>query len=102
MDYFFGLDHPAKIEDLTLLTTFSDPVSLSIAEELLSDAGIPFLKKERGAGGAVRIIAGFQLFATDLFVRPEDEDKAHDALIPLSEPAEFVSEDENDTENSEA
>ena len=49
MDTFFGLDRPAKVEDLVLLSTFNDPVTLSIAEELLTEGGIPFLKKERGA-----------------------------------------------------
>ena len=88
MDYFFGLDHPAKIEDLALLSTFHDPVSLSIAEELLTEGGVPFLKKERGAGGAVRLIVGFQTFGSDIFVLPEDLERATDLLQPLfdSEP----------------
>ena len=83
MDRLFGLDHPANDKTLTHLCTFHDPVSLSIAEELLQDAEIPFLKKERGSGGAVRLIVGFQSFGTDLFVRPEDAERASEALTPL-------------------
>ena len=83
MDCIFGLDHPANDTSLTHLCTFHDPVSLSIAEEILNDAELPFLKKERGSGGAVRLITGFQSFGTDLFVRPEDAEKATELLMPL-------------------
>ena len=85
MDTFFGLDRPAKVEDLVLLSTFNDPVTLSIAEELLTEGGIPFLKKERGAGGVVRMIVGFQTFCSDIFVLPDDLDKANEILLPLFE-----------------
>lgn len=99
MDRLFGLDTPAALQDLAHVMELNDPVSAAIAEELLGDANIPFLKKERGSGTAVRIITGFQPFGTDFFVRPEDLERAKDALLPLTEPAEFVFEDED--ENSE-
>lgn len=95
MDRLFGLDSPAALHDLAHVAEYDDPVSVAIAEELLTDAGIPFLKKERGSGTAVRLIAGFQPFGTDFFVRPEDLERAREALLPLSEPAEFVLEDES-------
>lgn len=101
MDRLFGLDAPAALGDLAHVGEFHDPVSAAIAEELLREAEIPFLKKERGSGTAVRIIAGFQPFGTDFFVRPEDEEKALDALLPLSEPAEIVYDDGTDTDSSE-
>ena len=88
MDRIFGLDHPANDTSLTHLCTFHDPVSLSIAEEMLQDAEIPFLKKERGSGNAVRLIVGFQSFGTDLFVRPEDAERANEVLVPLLNPQE--------------
>ena len=83
MDRIFGLDRPANDKSLTHLCTFHDPVSLAIAEEMLTEAQLPFLKKERGSGGAVRLITGFQSFGTDLFVRPEDAEKAAELLVPL-------------------
>ena len=83
MDRLFGLDHPANDSSLAHLCTFHDPVSLAIAEEILSDAQLPFLKKERGSGGVVRLVTGFQSFGTDLFVRPEDAEQATELLIPL-------------------
>ena len=77
-----------RLLSLTHLCTFHDPVSLSIAEEMLQDADIPFLKKERGSGNAVRLIVGFQSFGTDLFVRPEDAERASEVLVPLLTPQE--------------
>ena len=90
MDRFFGLDAPAALDDLAHIAVFEDPVSVAIAAELLADAGIPFLKKERGSGTAVRLIAGFQPFATDFFVRPEDAERANETLIPLTQEAEII------------
>ncbi|MBE6703299.1 MAG: DUF2007 domain-containing protein [Ruminococcaceae bacterium] len=100
MDHFFGLDKPAKVEDLILLETFHDPVSLSIAEELLTEGKIPFLKKERGAGGVVRLVAGFQTFGSDIFILPQDEEKAKELLLPLLN-AEMILDGEADPENEE-
>ncbi|MBQ8357499.1 MAG: hypothetical protein IJX39_06785 [Clostridia bacterium] len=88
MDRFFGLDHPANEPTLTHLCTLHDPVTLAIAEEILTEAGLPYLKKERGSGGVVRIMTGFQSFGTDLFVRPEDKERADELLVPLFTRAE--------------
>ncbi len=95
MDHLFGLDQPANADGLAHLATFTEPVSLSIAEELLRDNGIPYLKKERGCGGVVRILVGYQSFGTDLYVRPEDEEKANDVLAPLFEQADAEAAEEN-------
>ena len=37
---FFGLDKPASDENLVLLRTFHDDVSVTMAEEILRDEGI--------------------------------------------------------------
>ena len=73
---FFGLDQPAGDEELSLLRTFHDDVSATMAEEVLRDEGIPFVKKDRGSGGAVRIITGYSMYGTDFLVAPEDLEKA--------------------------
>ena len=88
MDRLFGLDHAANEEGLSLAGSFFDPVSASIAGELLDAADIPYLKKERGAGSMVRLVAGFQSFGTDFFVRSADLDRATQALLPLTESGE--------------
>ena len=99
MDLFFGLDTPANQEDLAHLTTFYDPVSLSIAEELLTDGGVPFLRKDRGAGGVVQIVVGFQTFGADIFVLPKDLERANELLIPLQSAVTVEDEDVSEEEN---
>ena len=76
MDMLFGLDFPAEQEGLALLRTFYDEVSLSIALEVLGDNEIPHLKKDRGTGNVVRILTGFSMYGVDVYVRPEDLERA--------------------------
>ncbi len=83
MDRLFGLDTPKNPEGLSLLRSFFDSVSQSIAEQALHDAEIPFLKKERGTAQAVRLITGFQSLGADIFVRPEDLARASDVMAAL-------------------
>lgn len=83
MDRFFGLDNPAHADEgLTLVGTYFDNATLSVALSILNEADIPYLQKERGAGGAVRILAGYNMFGTDVFVREEDAETALDLLTP--------------------
>ena len=72
MDRLFGLDAPAlRDEGISLLATLYDNVSVAMYEDILRDADIPYLKKDRGAGGAVRIIMGCSLAAVDIYVPTE-------------------------------
>ena len=73
---FFGLDQPANEDGLVLLRTFHDDVSVIMAEEVLRDEEIPFVKKDRGSGSAVRLITGYSMYGTDLLVSPDDLEKA--------------------------
>lgn len=99
MDAFFGFDHAALDEKgLSLLTTVYDDVLLEIYGDLLTDAGIPFLKKDRGGGTAVRIITGSNRYGTDIYVPDERLEEAKDLLA--STPIETVDE-ENDGEDSD-
>lgn len=77
MDRLFGLDSPAlKDEGVSLLATLYDDVSAAMYEEILRDADIPFLRKDRGAGGAMRIIMGASLSAVDIYVPADRLDEA--------------------------
>lgn len=83
MDRLFGLDQPAPADEgLVLVGTYYDNASLTVALSVLNEADIPYLQKERGAGGAVRILAGYNMFGTDVFVREEDAETALDLLTP--------------------
>ena len=81
MDAFFGLDHAVLNEEgLALLTTVFDDVLVEIYADLLTDAGIPFLKKDRGGGTAVRIITGANWYGTDIYV---PEERLQEARLSL-------------------
>lgn len=70
-DRLFGLERNHRIadgEDVALLTTVRDIAMLGIVRGLLEDAGIPYLVHERATGSAMRIMTGFSLFGTDIFV----------------------------------
>ena len=93
---FFGLDHPANEEDLALLRSFHDDVSLTMAEEVLRDEGILFVKKDRGSGAAVRVITGYSIYGTDLFVAPEDLERATDLMEALFDVEDVVQDGESE------
>ena len=83
MDDLFGLDKvSAHSDDLELLTTAYDPTYLAIVKSILEDANIPFLTKDRGSGAAVRVIMGFSMFGTDVFVPRELLETAAELIAP--------------------
>jgi hypothetical protein len=85
MDFLFGLDREsARDEDMALLATLYDDVLLSLYEELLRSENIPYLKKDRGAGSAVRILMGNNLYGTDLFVQKERLEEATLLITPAN------------------
>ena len=91
---FFGLYQPVNDDDLVLLRTFHDDVSVAMAEEVLRDEEIPFIKKDRGSGGVVRIISGYSMYGTDLFVAPDDLEKASALMEALFDVDVVLDEDE--------
>ena len=95
MDKLFGLDGAAVHDDkLALLTTAYDPTYLAIVESILKDAEIPYLKKDRGSGAAVRVIMGYSMFGTDIFVLKEQLETASELIAVPDEAQEESEEDE--------
>ena len=93
MDRLFGLDSVSSHDEgLELLMTVYDPAELMVAQSVLKDAEIPFLCKDRGSGGMMKIIAGYSVMGTDIFVMSGHLQTARE----LFESAEFLSEEEND------
>ena len=88
LDKLFGLDKPEKTTEETgvLLTT--------AIEALLRSAEIPYRLTDRGAGGVVRVISGYTMYGTDVFVREEDLETAQELLAPVDEEANEQSEEE--------
>ena len=90
MDSFFGFDKvSAHDEGQELLMTVYNPSELAVVESILRDAEIPFIAKDRGAGGTMKIIAGYSVFGTDIFVLAEHLEVAR----AIFESTEFVQED---------
>lgn len=101
MDAFFGLDYASKQDAaLDLLTTVYDRGQLMIVEGLLRDARIPYLAKERGSGTMVKVIAGYSIFGTDIFV-PRELCETAAELIALVEPPEQEALAEEEEEEEE-
>ena len=95
MDFLFGLDRVSPHDDsLALLTTVYDSTQLAVLESILRDAEIPYLIKERGCGSSVKIITGFSMYGTDLFVRREQLELATELITP----PEGIEDEENDDE----
>ena len=69
MDSFFGLDTPAKgDQDSALLTTTHDSVEREIICSILNAEEIPYRVVERGSGAMVKMLAGYSMFGSDIFV----------------------------------
>lgn len=96
----FGLDKPSHCEEGTaLLTTVRDNVGLAVVRSLLDGAEIPYIIKERGSGSSVKIIVGFSMFGTDIFV---PESRLEEALALITPPDEVVDIDESADGNADS
>ena len=82
MDRLFGLEHTTADEGLALLATLYDDILLSMYEELLKEENIPYLKKDRGTGGAMRIMMGQSFYGTDIYVPEGELERALELITP--------------------
>ncbi len=82
MDRFFGLDSASEQKGLALVATIYNPAELAVIQTVLNDAEIPFLAKDRGAGGMMKVVMGYSVYGTDIFVREEDAEVAMELLSP--------------------
>lgn len=92
LDRLFGLEKPHRISDgdeIDRLTTVYDPVTLGMVRGLLEDADIPYLTRDRGTGTVVKLVTGFSMFGTDIFVPTSAMETARDLIAGL-EDAEAV------------
>lgn len=81
----FGLEKPVPHEEVTgaLLTTAHGNEELAAIEALLRGADIPYRVFDRDAGGIVRVISGYTMYGTEVYV-PEDQlETAKELLTPV-------------------
>ena len=106
LDKLFGFDRPAQPNNAAneLLITVHGNEELAAVEALLRSAEIPYRLMDRGAGGVVRVISGYTMYGTDVFVRPEDIETARELLTPveLDENGEIIEAAESADEETEA
>ena len=96
----FGLEKPHKISDgdeVSHLITVYDVAVLGIVRGMLEDENIPYLVRERGTGSAMRIMTGFSLFGTDVFVPTDALEVAKGLVAGLEDqPIVYVDDDGNE------
>lgn len=62
--------------EMVLLKTVNNQFELDVVKELLDDNEIPYLIKDYGSGGYMRIIGGTSLYRTDILVAEATYEKA--------------------------
>ena len=101
----FGLEKDHKIaygDEVVHLTTVYDIAMLGMIRGLLESEDIPYLVHERATGSAMRIMTGFSLYGTDIFVPKIAEETARDLIAGINtdgegiEPAMILENDETE------
>lgn len=63
----------------TLIKT-SDRIMLSLIESILKENGIPYILKDKGTGGYLKIITGASIYDTEVLVSDKDFEKARELV----------------------
>ena len=101
MDHLFGLDKPAACDEFTAhLTTVHDNAELCVVRSILEGEKIPYRVRERGSGGMVKVIAGYSMYGTDIFV-PKDMLSAAEELLDAFRNGEVVDGGDIDAEEAD-
>ncbi|MBU5257544.1 DUF2007 domain-containing protein [Tissierella praeacuta] len=70
--------------DLVLLRTTNNNFELGIIKSILDDNNIPYIVKDYGAGGYMRIISGDSSYRTDILVEKSDYNQANEILEQIT------------------
>lgn len=70
--------------NLVKLRTISNEFELGMITSILEDNDIPFIVKDAGSGGYMRIISGGSPFSTDIMVDEVTYEEANDLLEQIS------------------
>ena len=76
---FRNKDKSDEIE-MVLLRTTNNNYELDLIKNLLEDADIPYLMKERGIGSYMRMISGDSMYGTDIFIEEKSLEQAEAVL----------------------
>lgn len=70
--------------DLINLRSTVDEIELNMIKDILKDNGIPYIIKDHGPGGHMRIIGGSSLYGTDVMIDKRDFERANALLESIS------------------
>lgn len=71
--------------DLVLLKTINNNYELDIITNILDDNNIPYIVKDHGAGGYMRVIGGdTSIYRTDILVEKSTYEQAKDLLDQMA------------------
>lgn len=71
-----------NIDEIKLikLRSVSNEIELGMVKAILDENSIPYIVKDHGPGGHMRLIGGVSLFGTDIMVAQADVDRANSLL----------------------
>ncbi len=70
------MSNPSDKLEIVVLKTVSNDYELNLIKNLLDEHNIPYIIKDRGSGGYMRIITGASLYGTDILVEKSIFEKA--------------------------
>lgn len=75
-----------KLVDATVvkLKSIGNEIELDMIKAILEDNEIPYIVKDYGSGGHMRIISGVSPFSTDIMVSKDDLEKAKHLLSDIN------------------
>ena len=79
----FKKDAKQKETEIVRLYITSDPCQLGLVCGVLKENGLPFLLKDRGTGGYLRVVSGISVFGTEILVNKDDLEKAKELMLGI-------------------
>ena len=71
--------------ELVALTEVENEFELGIITAILKDNGIPFIIKNKGSGGYMRIVTGSSPYGTSMMVEKSMLERAGELITPITE-----------------
>ena len=73
-------EHEKHDIELVNLTTTNNNYELTVIEGILKNNSIPYILKDKESGAYMKIISGFSLYGTEIYVEKNDLEKANELI----------------------
>lgn len=97
MSFFKRKKEETKDENEPVIAAIiSNPVSSAVFQDMLKENGIPFVCRQEGAGGSVKLLLGGGIVPDYIFVSAKNYERARELyeVYLLNEPEEVAFEEE--------